>query len=57
MEKARTATAMGSGLLTVPTAIKRDCIKWPAGMSVAGVAACTGYYCQGRTSDYLNLWK
>lgn len=57
MEKARTAAATGLSLLTVPTAIKRDFTRWPADMSVVGVADCTGYYCQGRTSDYLAFWE
>jgi hypothetical protein len=57
MEKARAATAMGSSLLTAPTAIKRGCIRWPVGMSAAVVADCTVCYCQGRTSDYLDLWR
>lgn len=56
MEKAKTATT-GSNLLTAPAAIKRGYTKWPAGMSVAAVADCTGCYCQGRTSDCLNLWR
>ncbi len=51
MKKAKTATAMGSGLLTAPTAIKRGCIRWLADMSVAGVAGCIECYYQGRTSD------
>ena len=48
MKGAKTATATGSSLLTAPTVIRRGCIKWHGGMSVAVVVDCTGYYCQGR---------